>query len=66
MEIEIKNTDQHKGIVKARNEFYLMYKSRFQESIKKLMKTYDSYREEEILFNQYWNTNLKEITVKHI
>ena len=66
MEIEIKNSDQHKGIVKARNEFYLMYKSRFQESIKKIMKTYDSYREEEILFNQYWNTNLKEITVKHI
>ena len=65
-EIEIQNTAHHKAIVKARNENYTIFKSRFQESLDKIMSKYDGERKEEIRFNQYWNENLKEITVKHI
>jgi len=30
------------------------------------MNKYDSLRKEETRFSAYWNSNLKEITVKHI
>ena len=65
-EVEIKNTPHHKSIIKARNENYLQFKTRFQQSIDEIMANFDGERKEEIRFNQYWNENLKEITVKHI
>ena len=65
-EVEIQNTAHHKAIIKARNENYTMFKTRFQESLNHIMSKFDGERKEEIRFNQYWNENLKEITVKHI
>ena len=62
----MQNTDQHKMIIKARNEFYLTFKARFEESIQEIMATYDDYRKEEHRFSNYWATNLAEITKKHI
>lgn len=53
-EVEVMNTDQHKAIVKARNEFYLAYKARFEHSIKDVIGEYDEYRKEEIRFSNYW------------
>ena len=65
-EIEVQNTDQHKMIIKARNEFYLAFKSRFEQSIQDIMSEYDELRKEEHRFSNYWATNLEEITKKHI
>ena len=65
-EIDVHNTDQHKMIIKARNEFYIAYKDRFEQSIHDIMATYDGYRKEEHRFSNYWATNLDEITKKHI
>ena len=65
-EITVQNTAHHKAVVKARNEFYYMFKSRFNVSIALLMDKFDSDRHEEHRFNAYWQSNLKEITVKHI
>lgn len=65
-EIEVQNSDQHKMIIKARNEFYLAFKSRFEQSIQDIMSQYDEYRKEEHRFSDYWATNLEEITKKHI
>jgi len=65
-EVEVMNTDHHKVIIKARNEFYNVFKTRFESSIKDLVSKYDALRMEEINFSQYWSNNLKEITVKHI
>jgi len=65
-EVEVFNTPQHKAIVKGRNEFYSLFKSRFEESIGDIMSEYDAYRKEDVRFAQYWANNLKEITRKHI
>jgi len=65
-EIEVMNTDHHKSIIKARNEFYSAYKTRFEQSIQSTMKEYDEYRKEEHRFSAYWASNLEEITKKHI
>lgn len=65
-DIEVQNTNQHKMIIKARNEFYTIYKTRFVKSIGTIMSTYDEYRKEEHRFSNYWATNLAEITKKHI
>ena len=62
----VKNTPHHKMLVKARNESYELFKNRFSISVQRIMQTYDSDRLEETRFNQYWQDNLKEITVKHI
>jgi len=65
-DIDVGNTDHHKQIIKARNEYYSSFKSRFEGSVKELISRFDSLRKEEIRFNQYWAQNLKEITAKHI
>jgi len=65
-EIDVMNTDHHKVIVKARNEYYGIFKNRFEGSIKEIMSKYDLFRKDEIAFSNYWNQNLKEITGKHI
>lgn len=65
-EVTILNTPHHKAIVKARNEFYVQFKNRFEESVRRIMSKYDSERVNEHKFNAYWASNLKEITVKHI
>lgn len=65
-EIEIKNTEFHKSIVKARNESYAFFKTRFMASIHRLMSEYDTLRDEEVAFNKYWISNLQEIQQKHI
>ena len=65
-EVEVQNTDHHKAIIKARNEHYLAYKERFQLSLTATMAKYDALRKEENRFNQYWASNLAEITKKHI
>ena len=65
-EIEVQNSDQHKMIIKARNEFYLAFQARFEQSIQDIMSDYDEYRKEEHRFSNYWATNLEEITKKHI
>lgn len=57
-DIEVHNTDQHKMIIKARNEYYLAFKSRFEQSIQDIMAQYDGYRKEEFRFSNYWATNL--------
>lgn len=33
-DIDVQNTDHHKQIIKARNEYYLSYKKRFEGSVK--------------------------------
>lgn len=65
-EVEVQNTDQHKMIVKARNEHYLQFRARFEQSIEDIMSHYDELRKEECRFSNYWATNLEEITKKHI
>jgi len=65
-DVTIQNTPHHKAIIKARNEFYLQFKKRFEDSLRKIMSKYDSERSNEMKFNAYWASNLKEITVKHI
>jgi len=65
-EVEVQNTDHHKAIIKARNEYYQSFKDRFQLSLTTTMEKYDSLRKEENRFNQYWSSNLAEITKKHI
>ena len=66
VELEVKNTAQHKSIIKARNEFYNAYKSRFIGSIERIMSVYNELRKEEVRFSEYWARNLAEITKKHI
>ena len=66
VELEVKNTTQHKSIVKARNEYYNTYKNRFAGSIDRIMGTYNELRKEEVRFSEYWARNLAEITKKHI
>ena len=60
------NTDQHKAIIKGRDKYYTTYKNRFEQSIKRVMSEYDSYRKEEHRFSDYWSRNLADITKKHI
>lgn len=65
-DVTLKNTDHHKSIVKARNRYYEMYKSRFLKSVDEIKSTYDDLRNEEDRFGAYWARNLAEITKKHI
>lgn len=65
-DVTIQNTPHHKAIIKARNEFYLQFKKRFEDSLRRIMSKYDNERSNEMKFNAYWAANLKEITVKHI
>ena len=65
-EVEIQNTLHHKATIKARNENYGVFKQRFQTSLDYIMSKFDSERKEEVRFQEYWQENLKEITVKHI
>lgn len=65
-DIEVQNTDHHKQIIKARNEYYNIYKKRFEASVKNIAARFDGLRKEENRFNIYWAQNLKEITQKHI
>jgi hypothetical protein len=53
-DFDIQNTDHHKQIIKARNEYYTSYKARFDSSIKAYAKRFDELRKEEIRFNGYW------------
>ena len=64
-EVEVLNTEQHKSIIKARNEYYAAYKTRFLDSIQAIMAKYDDLRKEENRFSIYWASNLAEITQKH-
>jgi hypothetical protein len=66
MDIEVQNTDHHKHIIKARNEYYTQFKKRFEGSVKTIAERFDSLRKEEHRFNGYWAQNLREITIKHI
>ena len=52
--------------MRARNDNYSVFKMRFQQSLDYIMSKFDSERKEEIRFQEYWQENLKEITVKHI
>jgi len=65
-DVDIANTDHHKQIIKARNEYYVTFKRRFESSVKSLVAKFDDLRKEELRFNIYWAQNLKEITQKHI
>jgi len=56
----------HKAIVKARNENYLEFQTRFTQSLYEIMSRFDEERKNEIRFATYWQENLKEITTKHI
>lgn len=62
----VQNTAHHKAIIKARNEHYSQFRTRFQASSKRIMAKFDAERRDELRFNAYWAGNLKEITVKHI
>ena len=62
----MQNTLHHKGIIRARNENYQVFKQRFQQSLDYIMSKFDEERKEEMRFSEYWSENLKEITVKHI
>jgi hypothetical protein len=62
----VQNTDHHKQIIKARNEYYSSFKARFEKNVKALVERFDGLRKEEHRFNAYWAQNLKEITSKHI
>ena len=64
--MEVQNTVHHKAIIKARNENYAEFNNRFSASLARVMSKFDSLRQEEDRFNEYWEANLKEITVKHI
>ena len=65
-ELSVKNTGQHKSIIKARNEYYQAYKARFETSIADIVGVYNDLRKEEARFSDYWGRNLREITKKHI
>jgi len=65
-DVEVQNTLHHKSIIRARNENYGVFKTRFQQSLDYIMSKFDSERKEEIRFTEYWSENLKEITIKHI
>jgi len=65
-DVDLQNTDQHKAIIKARNEHYLQFKRRFEGSLSNVLSKFDEIRGEEMRFRQYWADNLKELTVKHI
>ena len=65
-QVEIQNTNHHKAIIRARNENYNEFKQRFQKSLDYIMTKFDDERKEEVRFQEYWQENLKEITVKHI
>lgn len=64
--VEIKNTQHHKMIIKARNESYQTFRERFNVSVLRILQKFDADRTEEHRFNAYWQDNLKEITAKHI
>ena len=64
--VEIKNTQHHKMIIKARNESYQTFRERFNVSVLRILQKFDADRTEEHRFNAYWKENLKEITAKHI
>ena len=65
-DLEVQNTEHHKQIVMARNEYYTTFKMRFERSVKTIVERFDNLRKEELRFNAYWAQNLKEITSKHI
>ena len=65
-DVSLKNTDHHKSIVKARNRYYELYKTRFLSSVADIKSKYDTLRNEEDRFSAYWTRNLAEITKKHI
>ena len=65
-DIDVLNTEHHKHIIKARNEYYTSFKTRFEKSVKGIVGQFDNLRKEELRFNNYWAQNLKEITQKHI
>ena len=65
-DVSLKNTDHHKSIVKARNRYYELYKTRFLSSVADIKSKYDNLRNEEDRFSAYWARNLAEITKKHI
>ena len=65
-DIEVSHTEFHKAIIRARNDYYTQFKGRFEDSIRRTMSSFNEFRAEEIAFNNYWNSNLKEITAKHI
>lgn len=65
-QVEVQNTNHHKAIIRARNDNYGEFKARFQKSLDYIMSKFDSERKEEVRFQEYWQENLKEITVKHI
>lgn len=53
-EVSVKNTQHHKMIIKARNESYELYKTRFNVSVMRIMQKFDNDRLEEHRFNAYW------------
>jgi hypothetical protein len=61
-EVDVQNTEHHKHIIKARNEYYSSFKTRFEQSVKGIVARFDDLRKEELRFNNYWAQNLKEIT----
>lgn len=65
-QVEVQNTNHHKSIVRARNDNYGEFKTRFQKSLDYVMSKFDEERKEEVRFQEYWSENLKEITAKHI
>lgn len=58
-EVEIQNTAHHKAIVRQRNEHYLEFQKRFNQSLHAIMSEYDEERKTENRFTQYWNDNLR-------
>jgi len=53
-EVDVANTEHHKQIVKARNEYYTGYRARFEDSVKAIVARFDDLRKEELRFNNYW------------
>ena len=53
-EVSVKNTQHHKMIIKARNESYDLFKTRFNISVMRIMQKFDNDRLEEHRFNAYW------------
>ena len=53
-EVEIENTAHHKAVVRARNENYQKFKTRFEQSLQDIMQKFDDLRKEEHRFQNYW------------
>jgi len=53
-EVSVKNTQHHKMIIKARNDSYDLFKTRFNVSVMRIMQKFDNDRLEEHRFNAYW------------